>query len=339
MNNRGAAPSASVSPPSVQNLYVPPRPTFPGHYATFSAEDFRSPFDVQRLTFTYERLRVIAVRDYRQIPIAIKRQAYTFGLEKSEHRRTYARMEHSKPADPRRTLQGIFEESSDAQKDLVAAALGKFDSAVFPVATGGSTETSRSTVQQAHDSLTPYIIYGDVDVDCGTLVEEDAASATAVLNNQFLALLKLDMYQAGPRGPPSPEFMMSLGKDKLTRTIYVVGHIKSFHGPDQHHRSFMKTFVVDLGGASEAALKKFKIEDDHWQKETESLASKYMVSVDSLRAFAGLKVDVYSGKVDRSPTDKERREIEETYRREMDRKDEESRRDQRMRERERSERR
>ncbi|MGA8086701.1 MAG: hypothetical protein WCA10_05295 [Terracidiphilus sp.] len=346
--DNGTASKSSVAPPSVNNLSVPARPTYPGYNARFVVKHVSKPSgtesegvgsgSLQSLIFSYEHLHVIFVTNVRQIPISIRREAFTFGLGTREHT-AYAQIIYPQSAfdaevlSPSRHRATVDDHYFDATlgptetEDLNHTATGDVASIFNGRLPGVPTNASAPEDRQMKNSLSPYIIYGDVAVTFGSLVDNDYGYLSGVLEAGSFSALEVDLYHRGPRGPPSTEFMISHEKDRLARKVYVVGRLETIHGPDQFKHSFMRTHIVDLG-PSKTDLKNFRSNDQHWQESTAALASYYNVGVNSIRAFAGREVDIYDGKVERSPTAEEIRQREEKERVRILREEERARQEQ-----------
>jgi hypothetical protein len=335
----------SVASPSVNNLSVPARPNYPGYSARFdvrqaspsnAAESARAEWPVRRsLTFSYERLHVIVVGDERQIPLSIRQEALTFGLGDWEPP-LYAQIRQPQfTIDPRILRTNKFVASLEEAYFGATPAFTKPDKPEDLNDTFSEDVTHPFTVKpivstnppgapkdrRMRISLPPYIIHGDVKVTCGSLVDENSGYASGILENESFLTLEVGLDLHGPRGPPSTEFMISQGEGKLVRTVYVVGRLESFSGPDQFHQSYMKTRIIDLG-PSKADLDKFQSKDRQWQESTAELASHYNVDVHSIRAFAGGEVNIYDGRVQRAPTAEELRQREQVQQLEMKRQEE-----------------
>jgi hypothetical protein len=284
----------SVPQPSANDLSIPARPGYPGYYATFYVKQHhidppsngkKARDDEQlttSLTFSYEHLKVIVVADEQAIPASVRREANTF-----------------RQRAPRDEVE-------------FASVGNQFDATLL---NGLSVPSQERPVLQneAQGQLRPYIIYGDVDVLCGQLVNNDAGFASAHIEQERIKLLQIELDGRGPRGPPSTQFMVELGPRKLTRTVYIVGRVESFSGPDQFHRSFMAMSVIDLGPSSHQ-IEDFQSLDRSWREKMSALASTYQVKIDLLNAFAGEEVDVYDGNVSRTPSPEEQWEFDQKRR-------------------------
>lgn len=252
-----------VPSPSVSNLRIPVGPGYPGSQATFwtgqkEFGDFSEPASPE-LIFTYERLHIIRVEKESKIDPTILRSAIRFPHAKQ--RSSYALTNY----DSRSTLS-------------------------LPV---GPRYTANTLPGQKQP---PYIIYGDVHIESGPLDNYDFGYLQAGTENAQIRHLRIGFDVLSQRGPPTAEFMLALGKKRLERTVYVVGHIRSLHGPDQFRRSFMYTSVIDLT-PSKRQRDDFERKNRQFHEEIARITSTYGVTESAVLSSQGKEVEISGGKV------------------------------------------
>jgi hypothetical protein len=89
----------------------------------------------------------------------------------------------------------------------------------------------------------PRIIHGDVIVETGPIVDDDELKTQLIARHGNLKEASIDIIDGSPRGPPNKAEFLS----RPVITIYVVGKILRFSGPQQMGNSLLKASIIDLG--------------------------------------------------------------------------------------------
>jgi hypothetical protein len=136
-------------------------------------------------------------------------------------------------------------------------------------------------------SPSPYVVHGDVIIECGPLVSRDQMVAHLVMQHGGLKAASITIIDGAPRGPPDKDKF----SDRPVRMIYVVGNVLRVSGPTQRDRSVLQASVVDLG-PSEKQLDKYIAESSAWHnKVLDVIGKNYNVADETLwgeRAEHGL---------------------------------------------------
>ena len=87
-------------------------------------------------------------------------------------------------------------------------------------------------------SQIPYVLSGDVKIECGPIVNDDQLIAHLRAEHGNLKKASIHIIESKPCGPPGFEAL---------RIIYIVGKISKFTGPVQRDRSKLRATILDLG--------------------------------------------------------------------------------------------
>jgi hypothetical protein len=123
----------------------------------------------------------------------------------------------------------------------------------------------------------PYLIHGDVTIEIGPLVNEDALISRLVSQNGDLKAASIDVVNGAPRGPPSEAKFDS----RPVYSIYVAGRITKFSGPIAKDRSSLYASIIDLCPSSDQ-LDKYIADAAEWRAQIKSRIGNAVVSEDEL---------------------------------------------------------
>ena len=196
--------------PAVQ-MFNSGKPVHPPRYAAFLSRDKTK--ELFAIVFTLDRLEIRTVQSIKEIPAEDLAQII-------EARRTKAR----KPLFP-----GLDDwPGEQSPMDVFQSRVGRHLKLTLP-------REVRSAVE-----LTPYIFYGNVDIETGDLIHQDLLYTSLVASYGELREAKFNLVSSSPRGPPDET-------RGVIRRVYVVGKILNFSGPYRFDQSTANVKIVDLG--------------------------------------------------------------------------------------------
>jgi hypothetical protein len=154
------------------------------------------------------------------------------------------------------------------------------------------TPLTASIEGDAKNSRAPYIITGDVEVECGPVVDYDIGNEKLTLENGSLSAAQITFASHSIRGPPYG------GNGESRRKIYIVGSVKSYSGPSKHGHSQFDTELLELRegtkssadvslGATRQEETRFAEQKSQWSNSIRELATQHHVSEDYVRANIG----------------------------------------------------
>jgi hypothetical protein len=240
-------PAPVIDPLVPEAFFVPSPPSqVAGSFGVFQVHGNRSE-NASIIAFSYEEIHVIVVRSIAEIPAAHLGVAQRFIGGRSGR--------PIQPRDPGRLLQlGFLKENAS-----------------FPsVAAVGS---------EGRVNRIPYVVIGDVDILCGSLVKRDRAIADFFLENDEIKTARLSSTFSGVR------------EIHPVRLVYVVGLIRSFEGPRQLGSSFTSTNIVDLT-ATQKELAEFRDRCDKYRDEIRAMARMHRVTPWELFRHEGTDVTI-----------------------------------------------
>ncbi len=251
-----------------KTIPIPAAPNPPGYYAVVATSQPSSTqpgkVEVEYAGFVGERVQFVSVKSVDDIPASVRAVAEVVQPGASSHvTNTHAIFEN---------LTGLSVLLKIASHFTVQDGQVRATGDLNPLASG-------------EQQLKPYILHGDVDVDCGDLRQNDQGFAKMFVNESSLKAASIDLRTGFIRGPPY-----------AVRTVYVVGKVKSVHGPEQFGSSRFNAEVLDLR-ADPIQLKAFEVALDAWNSAIGEMTRTYDVPELELRMREGANFQKKGGVV------------------------------------------
>jgi hypothetical protein len=217
---------ATSSPWATSTVTLPARPSLEGRYAAIFWRE--AAHETRAIVFSYAN---IAIRTAATAPNELLQEAFDLN-------------------DPRSIMERLRRDHSlsDLKGPQGTAILEKM------VELGTKERTG------------PFIIHGDVTIEFGPLVNEDALVTRLISQHGDLKAASINVVKGAPRGPPSK----SKFEDRPVYTIYIAGRVSKLSGPTQKGRSTLYASIIDLG-PSAAQLDKYIADTSEWYTQVKSI--------------------------------------------------------------------
>jgi len=261
------------------SIPVPTRPTKPGKSLTVHTDVGESQHE-KELVFSYENVRIVVVPSEKDIQ-DILTDAIVWPPR--------AKAAGEKPSTVRNNPFSLAPTPQYLSHGLITESNGSVNTARAP-----STDDVRSTAAEPNRS---YIIYGNVAITCGSVIGNDTGSERILANGGAISGANIEFGSASQRGPPS-----NLTPNRVN-TIYVVGTVKSYSGPEKRGNSRFDSELIQLskGRRNSADVnlepthqekQEYDRQNRDWLMETAMIANAYHTSVENVRNNVFGKIDI-----------------------------------------------
>jgi hypothetical protein len=261
------------------SIPVPSRPTKPGKFLTVHTDIGESQHE-KELVFSYENVRIVVVASENDIRDKLTNAiVWPPGAKDPGEKPSTARNNpFSLTPTPQYLPHGLITESNGSVNTVRSH----------------STDDVRPTAAEPNRS---YIIYGSVAITCGSVIGNDTGSERILVNGGTISQANIEFGSASQRGPPSNP------TPNRVNTIYVVGAVKSYSGPEKRGNSRFDSELIELSkgrrNSAEVNLEpthqekqEYDRQNWNWLMKTAILAETYHTSVENVRNNAFGEIDI-----------------------------------------------
>jgi hypothetical protein len=261
------------------SIPVPSRPTTPGKFLAVRRDIGESQHE-NELVFSYEHVRIVVVASENDIQDKLTNAlVWPPGAKaRGEKPSTVRNNPFPFTPTPHYLSHGLLTEPNGSVNTMSAQ----------------STDDVPQTAAQPNRS---YIIYGTVAITCGSVTGNDTGSERILVNGGSISRANIEFGSTSQRGPPSNP------TPNRVNTIYIVGAVRSYLGPEKRGNSRFDSELIELSkgkrNSAEVNLEpthqekqEYDRQNRNWLTKTAILAETYHTSVENVRNNAFGKIDI-----------------------------------------------